>query len=67
MSGQAPGPLIPAEPQPIVYLPAPAASASVWKIAAAVFVGNLLCALLSAVLYFCVVFGAIILAGATRR
>jgi hypothetical protein len=40
--------------QPMIYVPS---RMSVWRIALAVFVGNLLCALLWFVLYFCLIFG----------
>ncbi len=66
MSEQAITPFIPGEQQPIEYVPPPA-PVSIWKIAAAVFVGNLLCGLISAGLYFCLLFGGIILASASPR
>ncbi len=50
---------------PPVY--APPSRLSVWRIAAAVFVGNFLCALLGIVLYFCLVVGVAALAGVTNR
>ncbi len=50
---------------PVIY--APASRLSVWRIAAAVFVGNFLCALLGIVLYFCLVLGLMALAGAGNR
>ncbi len=50
---------------PVMYVPT--SRQSVWTIAAAVFVGNLLCALIGVALYFCLVFGMFAIAGAGNR
>ncbi len=50
---------------PPVY--APPSRLSVWRIAAAVFVGNFLCLLIGLVLYLCLAVGVAVLSGATNR
>ncbi len=56
-----------AQPQPVVYV-APAARVSVWRIAAATFIGLLVCQLLGILLTACAYGGiiALALAGASR-
>ncbi len=58
-------PTVPNAPAP----PAQYASSrmSVWRIAAAVFVGNFFCALLWFVLYFCFIIGVGLLGSGVRR
>ncbi len=50
---------------PVVYTPPP--RLGVLRIAAAVFVGNLLCALIAFVLYVCLVVGVAVLANVSNR
>ncbi len=67
MSESPPAALPPAG-QPAVIYALPASRVGVIKIAGAVFLGNLLCALLSVVLYACLmVGGALLFAGAAQR
>ncbi len=59
-------PSVPTAATPVTYAPPPS-RLSVWRIAAAVFVGNFLCMLLGIVLYICFVVGIAALAGAGNR
>ncbi len=49
------------------YSQQPLSRMSVWSIAFAVFVGNVLCVLLGVAIYFCFVFGIALLATGGRR